>query len=97
MRLKARYGDGEIVLAAMVLSECMRDFRKAAREWKRNPSEETKKDVNICHEVIIKNRFATYVPVDLEEACRTAYIDEMGGVDAHKKAVRICARHKAAD
>lgn len=97
MTTRASYGDGEIGLAAMVLSECMRDFRKAAREWKRNPSEETKKDVNICHEVIIKNRFAPYVPVELHEACRKAYIDEMGGVDAHKKAIRICASHKASD
>ena len=97
MTTRACYDDGELGLAATVLSECMRDFRKAVREWKKHPSEETKKDVNISHEVIIKNRFATYVPVDLEEACRTAYIDEMGGVDAHKKAVRICASHKASD
>lgn len=97
MTTRASYEDGEIGLAEAVLSECMRDFRKAAREWKRNPSEETKKDVNICHEVIIKNRFAPYVPVNLDEACRKAYIDEMGGVDAHKKAIRICASHKASD
>ena len=97
MTTRASYEDGEIGLAGAVLSECMRDFRKAAREWKRNPSEETKKDVNICHEVIIKNRFAPYVPVDLDEACRKAYIDEMGGENAHKKAIRICASHKASD
>lgn len=97
MTTRACYEDGEFGFAEAVLSECMRDFRKAALEWKRNPSEETKKDVNICHEVIIKNRFAPYVPVDLDEACRKAYIDEMGGENAHKKAVRICARHKASD
>lgn len=97
MTTRACYDDGELGLAEAVLSECMRDFRKAAREWKRNPSEETKKDVNICHEVIIKNRFAPFVPVDLDEACRKAYWEEMGGVDAHKKAIRICASHKASD
>lgn len=35
--------------------------------------------------------------IDLNEACRKAYWEEMGGVDAHKKAVRICLRHKASD
>lgn len=97
MTTRACYDDGELGLSGAVLTDCMHDFRHAVQEWKRNPCEETKKEVNIRHEVIIKNRFATYVPVDLEEACRTAYIDEMGGVDAHKKAVRICERHKASD
>lgn len=86
MTLRVRYEDGEYGLAAMVLSECMRDFRKAVRSWKIHPSEETKKEVNICHEVMIKNRFAPFVPVDLDEACRKAYWDEMGGENAHKKA-----------
>lgn len=97
MSTKKHYGDRELGLAGAVLSSCMRDFRKAVRAWKRNPSEETKKEVNRTHEVIIKNRFAPFVPIDLDEACRIAYMDEMGGVDAHKKAVRICARHKASD
>lgn len=97
MTTRACYDDGELGLAATVLSECMRDFRKAVRSWKIHPSEETKKEVNICHGVIIKNRFAPYVPVDLDEACRKAYLEEMGGEDAHKKAIRICASHKASD
>lgn len=86
MTLRARYDDGEIGLAAMVLSECMRDFRKAVREWKKHPSEETKKDVNRMHEAIIRNRFAPYVPIDLEDACRKTYREEMGGVDADRNA-----------
>lgn len=97
MTTRACYEDGEIGLAATVLSECMNDFRHAVREWKKHPSEETKKDVNMRHEVIIKNRFATYVPIDLEDACRKTYREEMGGENAHKKAVRICASHKASD
>lgn len=97
MTTRASYEDGEIGLAATVLSECMNDFRHAVREWKKHPSEETKKDVNISHEVMIKNRFAPFVPVDLDEACRKAYWDEMGGENAHKKAIRICARHKASN
>lgn len=82
MTLRACYEDGEIGLVAMVLSECMRDFRKAVREWKRHPSEETKKEVNRTHAVVLRNQFAPYVPVDLHEACRKAYWEEMGGVDA---------------
>lgn len=95
--LRVRYEDGEIGLAATVLLECMKDFRHAVRAWKRHPSEETKKEVNRTHAVVLRNRFAQFAPIDLDEACWTAYIDEMGGVDAHKKAVRICASHKAAD
>ena len=97
MTTRKHFEDRELGLAGAVLSECMKDFRHAVRAWKRCPSEETKKEVNIRHEVIIRNRFAPFVPIDLEEACRAVYINEMGGVDAHKKAVGICARHKAAD
>lgn len=79
MTSRACYEDGEIGLAATVLLECMRDFRKAVRKWKRHPSEETKKEVNFRHAVVLKNRFAPYVPVDLNEACRKAYWEEMGG------------------
>ena len=85
MTTRACYEDSEIGLAATVLSECMRDFRKAVREWKRNPSEETKKEVNRMHAVVIRNRFAPYVPIDLENACLKTYRKEMGGENAHKK------------
>lgn len=86
MTSRVRYEDGEYGLAAMVLSECMRDFRKAVREWKRNLCEKTKKEVNRTHAVVIRNQFAPYVPVDLHEACRKAYREEMGGENDHKKA-----------
>lgn len=97
MTSRVRYEDGEIGLAGTVLAECMKDFRRSVREWKRKPSEETKKEVNRTHAVVLRNWFAPFVPVDLEEACRAVYIDEMGGEDAHEKAVRICSRHKASD
>ena len=93
MTTRACYADGEIGLVATVLSECMRDFRKAVRKWKRSPSEETKKEVNRMHEVIIRNRFAPYVPIDLEDTCWKEYLEEIGGVDAHQKAVRIGCFH----
>ena len=86
MSTKSFYSDKEFGLAGAVLSACMRDFRKAVRAWKRQPSEEIKKEVNRTHAVIIQNRFAPFVPADLDEACRKAYWEEMGGIDAHKKA-----------
>lgn len=97
MTTRKCFEDRELGLIGAVLSECMKDFRHAVREWKRCPSEETKKKVNHMHEVIIRNSFAPYVPIDLEDACWKAYLGEMGGIDAHEKAVGICSRHKAAD
>lgn len=97
MTTRKHFEDRELGLAGAVLSECMEDFCRAVRAWKRNPCKETKKEVNRMHEAVIRNRFAPYVPIDLEDTCWKAYWEEMGGIDAHKKAVRICLRHTAAD
>lgn len=93
MTTRKHFKDRELGLAEAVLSECMEDFCRAVRAWKRSPSEETKKEVNRMHEVIIRNRFAPYVPIDLEDTCWKEYLEEIGGVDAHQKAVRIGCFH----
>lgn len=77
--VKKKYRDGAIGLVGVVLSSCMNDFRKAVRAWKKNPCEDTKRQVNMAHEKVIRNVFAPYVPFDLEEACQVAYEEEMGG------------------
>lgn len=91
---KKYYVDGEEGLARMVLVKCFSDFKRAIRAWRMRPCEKTKKEVNRCHEIIMRNRFVPFVSADIEDACKSVYWKEMGGIHAHEEAVRIYIRGK---
>lgn len=91
---KKYYADGEEGLVRAVLVECFLDFKRAVRAWRMRPCDRTKREVNRCHEIIIRNRFVPLISADIEEACKAVYWKEMGGIHAHEEAVRIYTRGK---
>ena len=71
------------------LVDCRTESMRAIRAWRMRPCEKTKREVNCCHEIIMKNRFVPLISADIEEACKAIYWKEMGGIHAHEEAVRI--------